>query len=156
MDDFGTSPARPHHGVYGIIGRGSRWLMIDKARGPYVGRLDLPGGTPEPEESRVETLIREVREETGVVVDAAHFLGEVTLTFGYRTTGGAAISHHHAVFFAISEYDVASIQKDRCEREDAQGVLWANPNALAEHRKSPLISAAIKLLRCSRQGETFK
>ena len=49
-----------HFGVYGVCIREGRILCIRKTRGPYRGRYDLPGGTPEERESLVETLKREM------------------------------------------------------------------------------------------------
>jgi 8-oxo-dGTP pyrophosphatase MutT (NUDIX family) len=58
-----------HFGVYGLVREGDLLLVVRKARGPYTGWLDLPGGTPEVGEAREETLVREMREETsGTVV----------------------------------------------------------------------------------------
>ena len=54
-----------HFGVYGVVIQESRLLTVRKARGPYTGLLDLPGGSPNPGETRDEALIRELREETG-------------------------------------------------------------------------------------------
>ena len=55
-----------HFGVYAAIFRNKQReiLLIKKARGPYTGRWDLPGGSPEINELLEETLIREIKEET--------------------------------------------------------------------------------------------
>lgn len=42
--------------------------MIKKRRGPYKGKLDLPGVRPEYGETIKETLKREVLEEIGITV----------------------------------------------------------------------------------------
>ena len=56
---------KTHLGVYAFIYNGNdKILMIKKARGPYTGLYDLPGGTIEPEELIEETLAREIKEET--------------------------------------------------------------------------------------------
>jgi ADP-ribose pyrophosphatase YjhB (NUDIX family) len=61
---------KSHLGVYAFITNktGTNLLLIKKARGPYEGLYDLPGGTIEPEELLEETLVREIKEETGCSV----------------------------------------------------------------------------------------
>ena len=150
---FGTTCRRPHVGIYAIIARGSAWLLIRKARGPYAGRLDLPGGTPKAHESPVEALTREVEEETGVRVEEVQPLGAVTLAFPYAMAGGIAFFHHRAILFTGTRYDARFARQDSRVREDAQGCLWVNPKAVAGHRRSPLVSAAVKRLLRAPQKE---
>jgi 8-oxo-dGTP pyrophosphatase MutT (NUDIX family) len=57
-----------HFGVYAIWQQDARTVLVRKTRGPYSGLLDLPGGSPEPGESELTTLRRELREECGVQV----------------------------------------------------------------------------------------
>lgn len=59
------SVTRIHRGIYGIIRREGKILLIRKKRGPYTGLFDLPGGSPEKGESEERTLARELEEETG-------------------------------------------------------------------------------------------
>ena len=54
-----------HFGVYGICFENGKLLCIEKTRGPYQHRFDLPGGSQEAGEGLTETLKREVLEETG-------------------------------------------------------------------------------------------
>ena len=54
-----------HFGVYGICYEKGKLLCIEKTRGPYQHRFDLPGGSQEAGEGLTETLKREVLEETG-------------------------------------------------------------------------------------------
>ena len=55
---------KSHLGVYAFIFNENNLLLIKKARGPYTGEYDLPGGTIEPNELIEETLAREIKEET--------------------------------------------------------------------------------------------
>ena len=54
-----------HFGVYGVCYENGKLLCIEKTRGPYQHRYDLPGGSQEVSEGLTETLKREVLEETG-------------------------------------------------------------------------------------------
>ena len=74
----------------------------------------LPKGTPAPHETREETALREVREETGIEVEIVGEVGEIEYTFArrgvrfvkqvfhylMRATGGDVALHDH-------EYDEA-------------------------------------------------
>ena len=51
-----------HFGVYGICFENGKLLCIEKTRGPYQHRFDLPGGSQELGEGLTETLKREVLE----------------------------------------------------------------------------------------------
>jgi len=57
-----------HFGIYGYVKKDDSILLIKKARGPYKGMYDLPGGGPEENETNEETFIRELKEETGLDV----------------------------------------------------------------------------------------
>ena len=70
-----------HKGVYAIIKNDNQILLIKKARGPYTGLFDLPGGSPEKDEAPEQTLIREVKEETNCDVASCTFLEEKTIIF---------------------------------------------------------------------------
>ena len=56
---------KKNFGVYGICFENGKLLCIEKTRGPYQHRYDLPGGSQQLGEGLTETLIREVMEETG-------------------------------------------------------------------------------------------
>ena len=57
-----------HFGVYAVCFENGKLLCIEKTRGPYQHRYDLPGGSQHLGECLTETLIREVMEETGFTV----------------------------------------------------------------------------------------
>ena len=56
---------KKHFGVYAVCFENGKLLCIEKTRGHYQHRYDLPGGSQQLGEGLTETLIREVMEETG-------------------------------------------------------------------------------------------
>ena len=74
---IGTEPRR---GVGGVVhdARG-RLLVIRRGRGPYEGHWSIPGGRVEPGEDDATAVVRELAEETGLVVRPGELLGVVEL-----------------------------------------------------------------------------
>jgi 8-oxo-dGTP diphosphatase len=54
-----------------------RLLLIKRGHAPGAGLWSLPGGRIEPGETDTEALVREMREETGLVIEAGRLIGTV-------------------------------------------------------------------------------
>ena len=132
-----------HFGVYGVCIHEGRILCIRKTRGPYRGRFDLPGGTPEEGESLVETLRREMLEETGFQVSAIH---QNTIRDVFVTVPGIARVHHEFVLFAIDvEEKNAQTVEDFVtseEKNDSKGIVWVPLEEVSVENASPLVIEA--------------
>ncbi|WP_206184518.1 NUDIX hydrolase [Thermoactinospora rubra] len=63
--------------VGAIVVDGDRLLLVRRGRPPGQGLWSLPGGRVEPGESDEAALRREVREETGLLVEPGPFVGVV-------------------------------------------------------------------------------
>jgi ADP-ribose pyrophosphatase YjhB (NUDIX family) len=72
MDDIlqREFPLTPIVGVGGVIVHEGRVLLVCRGREPLKGQWTLPGGVLEVGESLAEGVIREVKEETGLQVEA--------------------------------------------------------------------------------------
>jgi 8-oxo-dGTP diphosphatase len=61
---------RPVLGVSTLVVEDGRVLLVERGREPLKGYWSLPGGHVEGGERLAEAAAREVREETGLVIDA--------------------------------------------------------------------------------------
>ncbi|WP_369407404.1 NUDIX domain-containing protein [Schumannella soli] len=88
------SEPQEHFGVYGAWLQDGRLVTVEKARGPYTGWLDLPGGTPAAGETREQTLACELDEECAAAVRSVlewhPFEFRVDLATGARSTSVTA------------------------------------------------------------------
>jgi 8-oxo-dGTP diphosphatase len=62
-----------------IMDRDGRLLLIRRGHEPGAGLWSLPGGRIEPGETDEQAVAREVREETGLIVDCGGLLGRAEL-----------------------------------------------------------------------------
>ena len=67
-----------------VVTRGSRVLLVLRARPPYAGTWDIPGGFLEADEAPERALRRELREELGVAVRSLRVIGFATDRYGAR------------------------------------------------------------------------
>ncbi len=65
--------AKPCAGA--AVVRDGRLLLVRRARDPWRGRWDVPGGFCEHGEHPMRTAVREVAEEAGLAIEVAGFLG---------------------------------------------------------------------------------
>jgi ADP-ribose pyrophosphatase YjhB (NUDIX family) len=94
-----------------VFDRAGRVLLVERGKPPSAGLWSVPGGKLEPSETLAQAVAREVREETGLVVEVGalacvveriaddhHF---VLLDYFARVTGGtlAAASDARAARF---------------------------------------------------------
>ncbi|HEY4023653.1 MAG TPA: NUDIX domain-containing protein [Pseudonocardiaceae bacterium] len=107
-------PAREVRCVGALIYRADgRLLLIRRANAPGRGRWSLPGGRVEAGESDAVAVIREVVEETGLIVTAHELVGSVK-----RPGPG--------VIFDIHDYRCAAVGGDPAAGSDASGLRWVD------------------------------
>ena len=126
-DPAGRKFSRPS--VRGIIRRAGKIAMVHALKHDYY---KFPGGGMEPGEDQIETLIREVREESGLQVlpESVEEYGEV-----YRIEKG----HPEDVFEQENFYYLCEVAEgvgpqalDRYELEEGFTLEWVDPEKARE------------------------
>lgn len=129
---------RSHKGVYGIIRRNNQILVIRKARGPYTGLYDLPGGSPEPGETEEQTVAREIKEETNCDLISYQNKREKTIFFSQFTkaSGEVGCMQHTGVLFDV---DVAGEPTTKGDGLDSDGAIWIDIDTLSSQNATPFV-----------------
>jgi 8-oxo-dGTP diphosphatase len=111
-----------------------RLLLIKRGHEPGKGLWSIPGGRVEAGESDAAALVREVREETGLVVAPGRLIGSV-----HRPAGGGGDG-----VFDIRDYAAAVTGGALVPGDDADDAVWAGP---AELDTLPLTEGLLSTLR---------
>lgn len=120
-----------HLGIYAVIESDERILLVKKSRGPYRGMWDLPGGRPTHGETILQTLQREVKEETGIqLLDAVAYTNQAFVV-EYRDGEEVISLHHTCLIYKATKYDSAHFQESINE-EDVAGCSWIEKSQLAQ------------------------
>ena len=129
---------KKHKGVYGIIRQGKKILVIKKARGPYTGLYDLPGGTPEENETPEQTLIREIKEETNCdVVQYKNKREKVILFTKFLDKNNQpGCFQHTGILFDV---DVVGEPSSIPDGLDSNGAIWMDINLLDDTNATPFV-----------------
>lgn len=93
-----------HLGVYGLLIKDGKILLIKKCTGPYDGKLDLPGGTMKFGERPFETLRREFLEETGIEILDFSLFDTDSVFVDWNSDNGLFKVHHTGIFYKILDY----------------------------------------------------
>ena len=138
-----------HFGVYGICYENGKLLCIEKTRGPYQYRFDLPGGSQELGEGLTETLKREVLEETGYAISSYSNPGVYDVLV--QEEGQDFAVHHIMAFYDIVldfERSQQSLPQELLDgSNDSANAIWLPLEQMTEESASPLVLKAKAELR---------
>ena len=128
-------------GVYGVCFENGKLLCIEKTRGSYQHRFDLPGGSQELGEGLTETLKREVLEETGYTL--SHYSNPRIYDVLVQEEGKDFSVHHIMAFYDIV-LDFESSQQTLPQEvldgsNDSANALWIPIEQMTEDNASPLV-----------------
>jgi len=115
--------------------------LIKKARGPYTGLLDLPGGKLEHGESPMDAVSREVMEETGLVVTSTKLLENLSVVTNFTDERGNISMYQVGLIYEV--VTDGTDQTAEMDFEDSLGAKWIEVTELSGNQLSPF---AIKTL----------
>jgi 8-oxo-dGTP diphosphatase len=116
-----------------------RLLLVRRGHEPGKGLWSIPGGRIEAGESDAAALVREVREETGLIVTPGRLVGSVR-----RPGGGGGPDGFDGGVLDIRDYVAIIIGGVLVAGDDADDAVWAGP---AELDTLPLIDGLLDALR---------
>src|SRR5205823_1456631 len=128
-----TGPAEQRIRCVGavVFDDASRLLLVRRAHEPGRGRWSVPGGRVEIGETDPQAVIREVAEETGLVVEIVRLLGNVQ-----RHAAGAAV-------FDIYDYRCRVTGGTLQPGDDADDARWCDAQTIAT---LPIVTGLIEAL----------
>lgn len=123
-------------GAYGVLVQSGNVLLIRKARGPYTGTLDLPGGGIECGETPQQSVVRELAEETGQRVQVTGLLSPFSLLLEDL--------HHLGFIFQLALLEQRHLLTE-ADGQDSAGAVWVPMDRLSAMSTSPLVRHAFHL-----------
>lgn len=140
--DVRRYPNKPILGVGALIYDGDRVLLVQRGKEPLKGFWSLPGGAVESGEQLEQALLREVLEETSLIVKIVRF-GEIFERIMPDPEG--KIEYHYVLLDYVCE--VVSGQPH--PGSDSADVRWFSPEEL---KGVPVTSGTLEVIERCRTG----
>jgi 8-oxo-dGTP diphosphatase len=141
--DARSYPARPFLAVSAAIFRGGQILLVRRARPPAEGLFSLPGGVVEAGETLKEAVIREVREETSLVIEPVALAG---FREAIARDDAGAVERHFVILPFAARWLAGEVRLN----EELAEARWLDPSALGGLPTTPglgeIVAAAFALL----------
>jgi 8-oxo-dGTP diphosphatase len=141
--DERTYPQRPFLAVSAAIFRNGKVLVVRRARKPALNLYTLPGGLVEAGETLIDSVIREVREETALLIEPIGLAGHREVIA--RDSQGKVERHFVILCFAARWLGGEPVLSD--ELDDSR---WLDPSELGNYRTTDglaeIVTAAATLL----------
>ena len=135
-----------HIGSYGIINANGQIVLIKKARGGYTGKLDLPGGGIEHNETPNEALNRELMEEVGATVTESTLLDVLSNNMVWHVRDELDEDLHHLGIIYLAKIKENTLKMDP-DGLDSNGASWYDINSLDDQELTPFAKYAVDYLK---------
>lgn len=107
-----------------VLEYGKKIFLIKRAKEPSKGKLDLPGGFVDPNESAEEAVIREIKEELKVDIKEPKYLGSYPNVYKYKD-----VLYHTCDLFYYCKIDICPKNFDA---EEIMELILTNPSEVPE------------------------
>lgn len=149
-EDGGTYPACPeaHYIHYnnpapttiGLVEHADMFLILKRGREPQKGKWDLPGGFIEAGEDPTQSMLREIKEETGLDATIVRIIGAFPSVYGDDQKTIAGIAYHARVASAEVVLSSENTEYQWLSVNDIPELAFPDTNqALATFRKNSSI-----------------
>lgn len=125
-------PPAPLMGVGGLVLDRGKVLLVKRGKQPSIGEWSIPGGLVELGETLHEAVVREVHEETGLLVEPLMLLKLFERIIPDET--GRILYH-----YILADYLCRVISGKKKAGSDALDCVWISESELKRYNVSPLI-----------------
>ena len=126
MTDTRKYPDRPYVGVGAVIVDGGKVLIVKRKYDPLAGQWSLPGGGVELGETLEDSIVREMREETGLEIE----VGPVIEVFDRITRDDDGEVRYH---FVLVDYLCWPVGGDLHASSDVADARFVDPSELPHY-----------------------
>ena len=130
---------------YGIAIKDDKVLVS-----PQFGGYDFPGGTSEKGENHIETLIREFKEETGLIVEPVRLIAMHTSFFHHLKRNKDYQSYMAYYIVKVIGGEISDDGFDEDEKEYAELAKWVDIEYLLENKHANSINIKDELIEVIR------
>jgi ADP-ribose pyrophosphatase YjhB (NUDIX family) len=149
VTDSRAYPQRPFLAVSAAIFRAGQVLLVRRAHPPANGLYTLPGGVVECGETLVEAVMREVQEETSLIVDPIALAGSRDV----MARDEAGRIHRH---FVVLPFAARWVAGEFTPSEELAEGFWVNPRDIGSFKTTEglpgIVTAALWLARSGATG----
>lgn len=143
-------PTRPMVGVGGVVIHRGRVLLIRRGHEPLKGEWSIPGGLVELGEELAEAARRELREETGLVVEPIEVIGVFDRILRGGGQKGSRVRYH----FVIVDYACRLVGGKLRPGSDVVDARWVRPKDLPHYhlteKATEVVRAALRFMKGGR------
>ena len=140
-------PEAPIVGVGAVIIEQNRVLLVQRGREPLKGKWSLPGGMLELGESLAEGVVREVQEETGLVVEVIELVELLDRVHRESSPDGERVRYH----YVIADYLCRVVGGTLQASSDADAVRWIERAEWSSHSALALDPITIRVIEAGWQ-----